>query len=277
MDSFAIISNGNKQKYLYDYLIFHNYSAKLVTNFNLTEYKYIVASIPFSKDGENVNCDFYTSFPITTFISLLKPGQILFGGGFKGSVVSHCMNSGIKAIDILNIPDFYRNNAFYTAEGLLGYIISNTNFSLKASNILVLGYGKCGSEICNLFNNVGSNIFFYENNESKINDGLNKNFTFLDINKKNNNLSKIDIIINCIPKNILSISNLKTLQKSCTIFDIASSPYGFDKDILNSLSLTYHICPGLPGKYASKSSGKLIAKNISSIIEGTAENESQFR
>lgn len=58
MDSFAIISNGNKQKYLYDYLIFHNYSAKLVTNFNLTEYKYIVASIPFSKDGENVNCDF---------------------------------------------------------------------------------------------------------------------------------------------------------------------------------------------------------------------------
>lgn len=181
MDSFAIISNGNKQKCLYDYLIFHNYSAKLVTNFNLTEYKYIVASIPFSKDGENVNCDFYTSFPITTFISLLKPGQILFGGGFKGSVVSHCMNSGIKAIDILNIPDFYRNNAFYTAEGLLGYIISNTNFSLKASNILVLGYGKCGSEICNLFNNVGSNIFFYENNESKINDGLNKNFTFLSI------------------------------------------------------------------------------------------------
>ena len=271
MDSFAIISNGNKQKCLYDYLIFHNYSAKLVTNFNLTEYKYIVASIPFSKDGENVNCDFYTSFPITTFISLLKPGQILFGGGFKGSVVSHCMNSGIKAIDILNIPDFYRNNAFYTAEGLLGYIISNTNFSLKASNILVLGYGKCGSEICNLFNNVGSNIFFYENNESKINDGLNKNFTFLDINKKNNNLSKIDIIINCIPKNILSISNLKTLQKSCTIFDIASYPYGFDKDILNSLSLTYHICPGLPGKYASKSSGELIAKNISSIIEGTVD------
>ena len=53
MDSFAIISNGNKQKYLYDYLIFHNYSAKLVTNFNLTEYKYIVASIPFSKDGDN--------------------------------------------------------------------------------------------------------------------------------------------------------------------------------------------------------------------------------
>ena len=264
-------------KYLYDYLIFHNYSAKLVTNFNLTEYKYIVASIPFSKDGENVNCDFYTSFPITTFISLLKPGQILFGGGFKGSVVSHCMNSGIKAIDILNIPDFYRNNAFYTAEGLLGYIISNTNYSLKGSNILVLGYGKCGSEICNLFNNVGSNIFFYENNESKINDGLNKNFTFLDINKKINNLSKIDIIINCIPKNILSISNLKTLQKSCTIFDIASYPYGFDKDILNSLSLTYHICPGLPGKYASKSSGESIAKNISSIIEGTAENESQFR
>ena len=244
MDSFAIISNGNKQKYLYDYLIFHNYSAKLVTNFNLTEYKYIVASIPFSKDGENVNCDFYTSFPITTFISLLKPGQILFGGGFKGSVVSHCMNSGIKAIDDM---------------------------------FLVLGYGKCGSEICNLFNNVGSNIFFYENNESKINDGLNKNFTFLDINKKINNLSKIDIIINCIPKNILSISNLKTLQKSCTIFDIASYPYGFDKDILNSLSLTYHICPGLPGKYASKSSGESIAKNISSIIEGTAENESQFR
>ena len=259
------LSIFHKQKYLYDYLIFHNYSAKLVTNFNLTEYKYIVASIPFSKDGENVNCDFYTSFPITTFISLLKSGQILFGGGFKGSVVSHCMSLGIKVIDILNVPDFYRNNAFYTAEGLLGYIISNTNFSLKGSNILVLGYGKCGSEICNLFNNVGSNIFFYENNESKINDGLNKNFTFL------------DIIINCIPKNILSISNLKTLQKSCTIFDIASYPYGFDKDILNSLSLTYHICPGLPGKYASKSSGELIAKNISSIIEGTAENESQFR
>ena len=41
------------------------------------------------------------------------------------------------------------------------------------------------------------------------------------------------------------VSNLKTLQKSCTIFDIASYPYGFDKDILNSLSLTYHICPGL--------------------------------
>lgn len=277
MDSFAIISNGNKQKYLYNYLISYNYSAKLVTNFNLAEYKYIVASIPFSKDGENINCDFYTSFPITSFISLLKPGQILFGGGFSNSIILQCKNLGIKTIDILNIPAFYKCNSFFTAEGLLGYIICNTNFSLKGANVLVLGYGKCGNEICNLFNKLGSHIFFYENNEVKINDGLNKNFTFLDINKKDNNLSKIDIIINCIPNNIFSINNLKTLQKSCTIFDIASSPYGFDNNLLTSLSLTYHICPGLPGKYASKSSGELIAKNISSIIEGTAENESQFR
>lgn len=277
MEKIAVISNGDKQIFLCDYLKSKNYPAELVTNFNFSEYKYIVGATPFSKNKEYINCEFYSSFPISTFLSLIKPGQTVFGGNLPSDLIDYCNTSDIKAVDLLKHPGFFWENSYYTAEGLLGYIICNTNFSLKNANILVLGLGKCGSLICDLLKKMNGNVYFYDNDINTINHGIALGFNYVDIYKNTNIFPTLNIVINSIPEKILSRLFLQMLNKNCVLFDISSFPFGFDKETTDSLSLTLHTCSGIPGKYMTGDSGTLLAKNILSFIEGTVENESQFR
>lgn len=277
MEKIAVISNGDKQIFLCDYLISKNYPAELVSNFNFNEYKYIVGATPFSKNSEYINCEFYSSFPISTFLSLVKSGQTVFGGNLPSDFIDYCSNHRIKTVDLLKHPGFFWENSYYTAEGLLGYIICNTDFSLKNSNILVLGLGKCGSMICHLLKKLNANVYFYDNNLNTINWGTSLGYNYLDIYENTNIFPTLNIVINCIPEKLLTRLFLELLDKNCILFDISSFPFGFDKETTDSLSLTLHTCSGIPGKYMTRDSGTLLAKNILSFIEGTVENEPQFR
>ena len=46
-----------------------------------------------------------------------------------------------------------------TAEGLIGEIIKNTDFSLNNSKVLILGFGKCGTNIASRLFNLNCVLF----------------------------------------------------------------------------------------------------------------------
>ena len=271
MKPIAVLSGDKRQDYINQYLNHHGYPAYLKTTMDFNQDKYIICSTPLCKKGKYVNCDFYSSFPIETFINLLKPNQIIFGGSIPREL--YAVNK-IKLIDVLDNENVVWNNSVLTAEGLIAYIINNTDFTINNAKILILGFGKCGTNIARVLAALSGRISVYDHTAIHLTQARALGYEGIEEKDIIHHIHKFDIIINTVPKEIFHEIHYSRIKKDCSLFEIASSPYGFNKDLANKYRLSLITCPGIPGATAPKTAGELIAKSIISYLERTEINGS---
>ena len=87
MKTISIISGDKRQFYIKEYLKNNGYNAEIITNMDFNNTDIIVAGTPFVKNNEYINCDYYTGFPVDTFLGLLKPKQIVFAGSISEDIM----------------------------------------------------------------------------------------------------------------------------------------------------------------------------------------------
>lgn len=276
MNNFSVLSGDSRQFFIQQYLSRHNFNAYLKTNLDFNEDKCIVCSTPFSKDGTYINCDFYSAYPIDTFITLLKPGQLVFGGQIPQWVIAQGEKNGVTFVDILKDKDVVWNNAMLTAEGLLAKIIANTDFAISGAKALIMGFGRCGINIAKKLNSLNCSITIHDHTPEHLSQASSFGYDVLDYSQISEKIKDFDIIINTVPSEILSDFHMSLINNSCVLFEIASKPYGFNKELVKKYNLSLITCPGLPGEYSPKSAGELIAKSIISYLERTGINGSQL-
>lgn len=271
MKPIAVLSGDKRQYYINQYLNQQGYPAYLKSTMDFNNDEYIICSTPLCKKGKYVNCDFYSSFPIETFLKLLKPNQTIFGGSIPKEIRN---SSNIKFIDVLDDENVVWNNAVLTAEGLVSYIIDNTDFTINNARILILGFGKCGINIARILDALSGKISIYDHTAIHLTQARAYGYEGIYYEDLVNYMNRFDIIINTVPKEIFKEIHYSKIKRSCSLFEIASSPYGFNEDFVNKYRLSLITCLGIPGVTAPKSAGELIAKSIISYLERTEINGS---
>ncbi len=267
MNRINILSGDLRQTYLWKYMRKQNFDAHLVSNLNFERKDMIVCGTPFAKLNDYLNCDFYTSYPIETFIQLLHPGQLVFAGGISGKYRKMFQEKEIIALDLLQDRHLIWQNAHLTAEALLGKIITTTVFSLRHSNVFVFGFGTCGMNIARLMKQMDCNLFIVDHTPENLSRATSFGYQTTLTVQLRHLLKEADIIINTVPQPILKPEHYALLKKSCVLYEIASYPYGLDHALAEEYSLSFYTCPGLPGKYTPQAAGELIAKQIISHLE----------
>ena len=119
MKNIAVLSGDKRQIYANSYLNNNGFCSYIKNNFDFNEDAYILCGTPFSKDSLYLNCDLYSSFPISTFITLLKPGQTVFAGNISSDVTTSLKKKNINYFDFLKDEKVVWSNVMLTAEGLL--------------------------------------------------------------------------------------------------------------------------------------------------------------
>lgn len=276
MNSIAVLSGDKRQFFANEFFNKSGYSSHIKNNFDFNDEKYILCGTPFSKDGINLNCDLYSSYPISTFIALLKPHQTLFGGNISEKVSDSLKNKKVNYFDFLKDDNVVWSNAELTAEGLISRIIENTPFSIQESNILIIGFGRCGINSALKLKALNGNITIYDHTNVHLSQAYAYGFKTTDFAGLNSHLNKFDIIINTVPGNVLTDYSMSLLKKECFLFEIASKPYGINQELSKKYKLNLITCPSLPGLTAPKSAGELIAKSILSYLERTKQNGTRF-
>ena len=99
MKNIAVLSGDKRQIYANSYLNNNGFCSYIKNNFDFNEDAYILCGTPFSKDSLYLNCDLYSSFPISTFIALLKPGQTVFAGNISSDVTTSFKKKNINYFD----------------------------------------------------------------------------------------------------------------------------------------------------------------------------------
>lgn len=271
MKPIAVLSGDKRQDYICQYLNQNGYHAYIKSTMDFNQDEYIICSTPLCKKGKYLNCDFYSSFPMETFIHLLKPGQTIFAGGIPKDL--HNIKN-VKFVDILHDETVVWNNAVLTAEGLVSSIINNTDSTIRNARILILGFGKCGINVARILSSLSAKISIYDHTALHLIQARAYGYEGIEYDDLIHHIHKFDVIINTVPKEIFHETHYLKLKSSCVLFEIASAPYGFKDDLTNKYNLSLITCPGIPGATAPKAAGELIAKSIISYLERTEINGS---
>lgn len=227
----------------------------------IPENGYLICGLPFTKDGKTVNTSISDPPTIPCLLGMLTNSHILVGGNLPDSVVSYCTRQGIQYYDIMTSADFVTKNARLTAEGLLIPLLTHTSFSICDCRVLLVGYGNCGREIADILRLFTNEIYIYDKNSDALRSARSKHFTAVsgkDIQNPFHGLQQINTIINTSPVNPFDDRTWESFPADCKIFNIASSVLKLPSPVSKRLLS----CPGIPGKYAPKTAGNMIAKDI---------------
>ena len=160
----------------------------------------------------------------------------------------------IMEYDAVAVP-----NAVLTAEGTMDYVMKCSDVSLADLRITVFGFGRVGKACVRLFSAAGSRVTVFCRSETDLRKGRDLGFDIRYYSGAPAVLPKTDILINTVPSVVVTPKEISLLKQSSKIIDLASLPGGVDRASAEAYGIEAVMLPGLPGKYAPISAGRILA------------------
>ena len=151
--------------------------------------------------------------------------------------------------------DYLRKNAVLTAEGALHALMSRAAFSLQGARALVIGYGRIGRDTALRLRDLGCTVCACARREDSRALARADGLFACGFGALGGRLGWAKLIISTVPGRVMERSELKLIQKSAVLIDVASAPYGFSLDDALLLGLNAARENNLPGRYCPMSAG----------------------
>ncbi|MBQ7832242.1 MAG: hypothetical protein IJ336_01530 [Lachnospiraceae bacterium] len=204
-------------------------------------------------------------------LEIAESGQLFFGGMFPEEFRKALENKGAAVYDFMQMDDIAIRNAVATAEGAIAEAIYLSNEVLHGQEVLVVGYGRCGEVLADQLNGLAAKVTVMARREearARAATFGNDVLTFDDIGE----LEKFHYIFNTVPVLCIDRAWIDCLNRFCCVIDIASKPGGTDFDYCSKKGIRAKLCGSLPGRYAPKTSGELLAEKIEKILKETGRD-----
>jgi dipicolinate synthase subunit A len=226
---------------------------------------YIIAPIPFSRDGEKINGEILTLNELLDLPNIQD--KVIFTGAISTNVKEKLDEVNAKYYDLMDLDEVAILNAIPTAEGAIATAMEMTDFTLCNSNILVMGYGRIGKILSKMLHGLGCNVYVEARKEPDLAMIKAMGYNPVNLKKIDSYLDKFNVIFNTIPYLILDKNKLDSINKKCSIIDLASNPGGLDFAYAKEIGLKVVWALALPAKVAPMSAAEYIKEAIDKIIE----------
>lgn len=235
------------------------YSKSIVNS--IAEADVVIMPTPLTKDGVNIT----DGENIDNIIPLIK-GKKVFAGKITDGVAEKFDVNKISYYDLIEQEELAIKNAIPTAEGVILKILQEQKTTIYNSNVLVLGFGKCGKVLADRLYGMKANVFCEARRKKDLAqiDGL--GYNSVDITELENTLPKMDVVINTVPYMLLNKRRLDLLKENTLVIDIASAPGGTDFVYCKEKNIRAYLELGIPARVAPVSAAKYIKDVIDSIL-----------
>lgn len=172
----------------------------------------------------------------------------------------------LSLIEIAEMDELAILNSIPSAEGALQIAMEETRITIHGSLTCVIGFGRVAITLARMLRGLGADVTVIARNRGQLarayEMGL-KRAKYEDLDKIMNH---VDIVFNTVPSMVLSKEVLKHARQDTLIIDLASQPGGTDFEAANNFGIKAILAPGLPGRVAPVSAGKILAEVIPSLI-----------
>lgn len=270
----AIVDADNRQQALYTLLKKRGFSVKLIMDGaknneaelqQLGQFSAVILPVPTTRDNKTLNApQLQNSLKLESLFNALAPGTVIFGGGLPPVRTE---NRSFKTVDFLKDETLLQKNALATAEAALALAITQTNFTVFKSNVLILGFGRIGRFLAQYFKALSAIVTVAARRSEVLAVAATQGFAAISVNGIDSFLPHYNTVINTAPAMVLPKERLQKLQPGCFVLDLASKPGGVDFKAAKSLKLNCLHALSLPGKYSPLSAAEYMAEVIFNNIE----------
>ena len=244
----------------------------------LADAEVAVLPLPASVDGTTLNsplCADQEGKRLNCVLKLLPPDAVIVGGRMPQGFVVAAETAGYRVIDYFTYEDLQIKNAYTTAEAALSIAMNSLDKNLRGARVAVTGYGRIAKHLCSLLLSIGADVTIAARRDSDLSWAQSCGCDTLKIGADKSWLTSLesgyDVIYNTVPTWLFDRDFLSRAAKSTFIVDLASAPGGVDIRAAKELGANVSWATSLPGKYAPRSAGELIADCVGKIVREVAE------
>lgn len=230
---------------------------------------FIVLPTPVTMDRFTVKAtEGQRKITLKEVLEIAEKGQLIFGGMFPADFRKELEAKGAVVHDFMKMDDIAIQNAVATAEGAIAEAVFTSNEVIHGQEVLVLGYGRCAEVLADKLKGMSAKVTVMARRE----ESRSRAWTFGNEILEFDNLAELEkfhYIFNTVPSKCITREWIDRLNRYCCIIDIASKPGGVDFDYCSKKGIRAKLCGSLPGRYAPKTSGELLARKIESVLKET--------
>lgn len=199
-------------------------------------------------------------------LSDLPKGTLVLVGMARKNLSQMASELGLKLIEVMKRDDVAILNSIPSAEGAIQMAMNESNITIHGSTSIVLGFGRTGMTLARKLRALDSNVIVIARSQIQRARAIEFGVETADFSCLETKAANTDFIYNTIPNLIIDKELLSKLYKSVVIIDLASAPGGTDFKEAERLGLKAILAPGLPGKVAPLTAGRILAQVIPGII-----------
>lgn len=213
----------------------------------------IVGGIPLEKEGV---------LEIRELSRLIRKRHTIFGGVIPESFRQECSERDILCCDFMLVEGIAVFNAVATAEGAILEALRHKDTNIHKSESLVIGYGRCGKILSDKLKGLSACVTVCSSSRIELAVADAYGFRTLPLEQLESKAGEFEYIYNTAPALLLTEELLEEIREDALIIDIASGSGGVDYKAAERLSKAALRCPGLPGKYAGRTSAKCLTDYV---------------
>lgn len=196
----------------------------------------------------------------------LQEGTLLLAGYISPLIKESLRHKKIVLYETREMDEISILNAIPTAEGAIQVAMQHTEITIHGSQCFVLGYGRCGRVLAETLKGIGADVTVIARRKEVLSWVLASRMNPLLLDELAEGIHKADIIFNTIPAVVVNGAVLCNVKKEVLIIDLATHPGGIDFAAAKCMGIKAFLLPGLPGKVAPKTAGRILCQVYPSLI-----------
>lgn len=192
----------------------------------------------------------------------LERGAIVFAGLASEFLRAETALRGITLEEYRDRDDFAIYNSIPSAEGALQMAMEASPLCLFDSRSLVIGYGRTGVTVAQMLKGIGAQVTVAARKETDLARIYAAGCRPLPMADLASGVAAADFVFNTVPALVVTRAVLRRAPRHLVIIDLASAPGGVDFAAAEDRQITALLAPGLPGKVAPVTAGRIIATLI---------------
>ncbi|NLF45698.1 MAG: dipicolinate synthase subunit DpsA [Syntrophomonadaceae bacterium] len=169
-------------------------------------------------------------------------------------------------VETIELDEIAIPNSISTAEGAIQIAMENSRITLHDSRVCIIGFGRVGITLARTLKALGANVCVTARNRGQLARAAEMGCIKTGYDELPGILNEVDFVFNTVPAMILNRDLLKHANHELIIIDLASQPGGTDFEAASLYGIKAILAPGLPGKVAPDSAGRILAQVIPNLI-----------
>ncbi|NLJ59423.1 MAG: dipicolinate synthase subunit DpsA [Firmicutes bacterium] len=199
-------------------------------------------------------------------LELIPPGVPLLVGAARPRLREFASKHNVNLVEVTEDDEIAIRNSIPTAEGALQIAMEEMPITIHGCNAVVVGFGRVGETMARVLLSLCANTVVCARNLAQLARASEMGASTLHISSLAMALSNADVVFNTVPAIVLTEKTLESMSPGSLIIDLASAPGGTDFEAATRLGIKAILAPGLPGKVAPKTAGKILADSIPQLI-----------